>query len=116
MPTPNTDLQLLRHMIDLIEGERQHNAEQDYRIEAIEKKYKNIIQCLQQQQHQFQQYFGRVENLETQLPECQERIENLEEQLPDLERIISSQANVIYEQGCMANIYSNDGRSIADSY
>lgn len=109
MLTRNLDLQLLRQMIDLIEGERQHNVEQDCRIEAIEKTCNTIIQWVQK-------YQGRLENLEIKLPECQERIENLEEQLPNLETVISNQANVIYEQGCMVNIHSNNGRSIADSY
>lgn len=116
MHAPNRDLQLLRHMIDLIERERQHNADQDCRIEAIEKTCNTLNQWFQQQQHQFQQYQGRVENLETQLPKCQEQIENLQAKLPDLERVIRSQADVIYEQGCMVNPHSNDGRSIADSY
>ncbi|MEL6319764.1 MAG: hypothetical protein AAFQ57_03810 [Cyanobacteria bacterium J06626_14] len=42
MRQPNSDLDLLRSFIDLIEAERSHNSFQDKRIKEVEQQYEQL--------------------------------------------------------------------------
>ncbi len=98
----NTDLNVLRRMIDLIESERQANTHRDHKIHRLEQdllKYHMTLQWLQER-----------------LQELQAKLTSIEAENLELRMVNSQQADTIAELQCWVDPYSQDGTPICNSY
>ena len=98
----NTDLNVLRRMIDLIESERQANTHRDHKIHRLEQdllKYHMTLQWLQER-----------------LQELQAKLTSIEAENLELRMVNSQQADRIAELQCWVDPYSQDGTPICNSY
>jgi predicted RNase H-like nuclease (RuvC/YqgF family) len=98
----NTDLNVLRRMIDLIESEYQANTNRDRKIHRVEQ---DLLE-----------YHMTLQRLQERLQELQAKLTSIEAENIELRMVNSQQADTIAELQCWVDPYSQDGTPICNSY